>query len=520
MKYSNSIEYNISTKLDKSGITQLQAQIKQLENSMQQMSNRELIDSEKVQSARAQLQGLNTALTNSFNPSLGILDFTKFRAELDKNNVSALQLKSVFNTMGVEGQKVLKGLTTQIADFNGGMERTSSTIDKMFVTFSNTFRWGLISSFFSQFMNAIHSSVQYAKDLDDSLTQIMLVTDYSRDSMNEYARAANEAAKAVGQTTVGMTNASLIFAQQGYDLNQSQQLATLSAKLANASQQDTAATSDQITAYMNAYGLQDSMDELVQAMDNWAKIANISAADVEEIALASQRAASMANAVGVSGEALAAQIATIESVTREAPEQIGNGLKTLYARFSDLKLGKDDEDGIGLGKVTSTLQQIGVQVLDAFGNVRDMDDIMEDLMIVWEDLDDTSKTAAAQALAGKHQVNRFMALMENADMYQEYKGATGVSASGTLEQMNAKHLDSLQGRMTKLQASLEGLFSSIFNTDDIYPWIDKAQDAVDLLQKFFDALGGGKTILLGMATLFGKLFNQNIAHSIKLNHLK
>ena len=140
MKYSNSIEYNISTKLDKSGITQLQAQIKQLENSMQQMSNRELIDSEKVQSARAQLQGLNTALTNSFNPSLGILDFTKFRAELDKNNVSALQLKSVFNTMGVEGQKVLKGLTTQIADFNGGMERTSSTIDKMFVTFSNTFR--------------------------------------------------------------------------------------------------------------------------------------------------------------------------------------------------------------------------------------------------------------------------------------------------------------------------------------------------------------------------------------------
>ena len=90
----------------------------------------------------------------------------------------------------------------------------------------------------------------------------------------------------------------------------------------------------------------------------------------------------MANAVGVSGEALAAQIATIESVTREAPEQIGNGLKTLYARFSDLQLGKEDEDGIGLGKVTSTLQQIGVQVLDSLGNVRSMDDIMEDLMVI------------------------------------------------------------------------------------------------------------------------------------------
>ena len=177
----------------------------------------------------------------------------------------------------------------------------------------------------------------------------------------------------------------------------------------------------------------------------------------------------MANAVGVSGEALAAQIATIESVTREAPEQIGNGLKTLYARFSDLQLGKEDEDGIGLGKVTSTLQQIGVQVLDSLGNVRSMDDIMEDLMAIWQDLDDTTQEAVAQTLAGKHQVNRFTALMDNADMYQEYLGATGASASGTLEEMNAEYLDSLQGRLTKLQSTLEGLFSSIFNTDDIYP---------------------------------------------------
>ena len=514
MKYSNSIEYNISTKLDKSGLTQLQTQIKQVELTMQQMANRELISAPKVQAAREQLQGLSTALTKSFNPSLGMLDLSKFRAELTESKVTAEGLQTAFSLTGAQGAQAFGTLAKQIGNFNNGIERTSSILDKMFVTFSNTFRWGLISSFFSQFMNAIHQSVQYAKDLDDSLTQIMLVTDYSRDSMNEYAKAANEAAKAVGQTTVGMTNASLIFAQQGYDLNQSQQLATLSAKLANASQQDTAATSDQITAYMNAYGLQDSMDELVQAMDNWAKIANISAADVEEIALASQRAASMANAVGVSGEALAAQIATIESVTREAPEQIGNGLKTLYARFSDLKLGKDDEDGIGLGKVTSTLQQIGVQVLDAFGNVRDMDDIMEDLMVVWEDLDDTSKTAAAQALAGKHQVNRFMALMENADMYREYKGATGTEASGTLEEMNTEYLDSWQGRVTKLQATLESLFNDVFTTDMVYPLIDALTGLADAIDVLFKSVGGGPTVILGLASAFTRLFSQNIARGI------
>ena len=75
--------------------------------------------------------------------------------------------------MGAEGQAALNGLTTQIANFNGGMERTSSAIDKVFTTFSNTFRWGLISNFFSNFMNSIHQSVDYVKELDDSLTQII-----------------------------------------------------------------------------------------------------------------------------------------------------------------------------------------------------------------------------------------------------------------------------------------------------------------------------------------------------------
>ena len=268
LKYSNTIEYNINTKSNNSGLVQLQSQVKQLENSLQHMSNLQLINPDTVKEAQNQLKGLNSALTNSFDSSLGIIDLSKFKTELNNAGVSASQLQSAFRLTGAEGQKTLGSLISSISDFNGGMERTSSAVDKIFTTFSNTFRWGLISSFFSNFMNAIHSSVDYVKELDDSLTQIMLVTDYNRDSMNEFARAANEAAKAVGQTTVGMTNASLIFAQQGYNLSQSQELATLSAKLANASQQNTATTSDQITAYMNAYGLDDNIQALSQALDD------------------------------------------------------------------------------------------------------------------------------------------------------------------------------------------------------------------------------------------------------------
>lgn len=513
-KYSNTVEYNISTKLDSSGLTKLQTEIQKIELSLQKNANRGLLSSSEVEKARTQLEGLGTALTKAFNPSLGMLDLTKLQSNLKGTEVTAEGLGRAFQLAGTQGEVAFNDLIGQLGRLDTGLAQSNSALDKMFTTFSNTFRWGLVSSFFSNFMNSIHQSVDYVKELDDSLTQIMLVTDYNRDAMNQYAKSANEAAKAVSMTTTGMTNASLVFAQQGYDLNQSQELATLSAKLANASQQDTATTSDQITAYMNAYGLQNSMEELAQQMDNWALIANVSAADVSELAQASQRAASMANTVGVSGEQLAAQIATIESVTREAPEQIGNGLKTLYARFSDISKGGEDEEGVSLGDVTSQLNAIGVQILDQFGNIRNVGDIMEDLMVVWDDLDQTSKIAAAQALAGKYQVNRFVSLMDNSDMYREYKGATGSAATGTLDEMSQEVADSLAGRMTKLQATIEGIFNNLFSTDDFYKFIDVAQTALDLINSLTEAMGGGIPIMTALSGLFLQTFSKNISQEV------
>ena len=239
----------------------------------------------------------------------------------------------------------------------------------------------------------------------------------------------------------------------------------------------------------------------------------MSAADVAELATASQKAASTANSVGVNMDQLNAQIATIESVTRDAPEQIGNGLKTLYARFSDIKLGKTLEDGVNLGQVTGQLNKLGVQVLDQFGNIRDVGDILEDLMVIWDDLDQTTKEASAQTLAGKFQMNRFLALMDNSDMYREYLSASE-NAEGTLDQMNEEYLDSLEGRTAKIQASLEGIFSSIFDTDVIYPFIDAMQKFLDILRTLIDSLGGGSTIVLGLVSAFGQLFSTNIARSI------
>ena len=298
-----------------------------------------------------------------------------------------------------------------------------------------------------------------------------------------------------------------------YNIQDSQKLAESSVKLANASQQDTATTSDQITAYMNAYGLDMHTGQLNKALDSWAEVANVSAADVAELAGASQKAASSAKAMGVSTDQLNAQIATIESVTRGAPEEIGNGLKTLYARFTDIKMGETVDGDVDLGKVTGTLNKIGVQVMDKMGNMRNVGDIMEDLMGVWQTLDDNAKKSAATTLAGKHQVDRFLALMNNPNMYEQYKGSSE-NATGTLDTMNEKYVNSIEGKTKQFQATVEGLLSELLNPDAMYPLIDTFKGFLEVVKELVKSLGGGQTILAGVAALFTRIFSKNIAQTV------
>lgn len=512
-KYSNTVEYNLKTTLDASGISKLQAEIRKTQDALRVLSAQELIGDQSATKAIQEIEKLQKALSKSFNSRVGMLDMNKFTAELTKSKTNLVGLQQEFAKAGITGQTAFNQVIGRLGKLDTGVKSTSKAVDKIFNTIGNTVRWGLVSSAFNQMTNSVYKSVEYVKELDDSLTQIMLVTDYSRENMNDFAKSANEAAKNLGSTTTAMTNASLVFAQQGFNLDQSSQLAELSTKLANASQQDTATTSDQITAYMNAYGLDKDMNALHGAMDAWAQVANVSAADVAELAQASQKAASTANTVGVSMDQLNGQIAAIESVTREAPEQIGNGLKTLYARFSDLEAGETLEDGVSLGKVTSQLEKYGVQVLDGEGQMRGVGDIMEDLMEVWSSLDQTQKAAVAQTVAGKYQLSRFEALMNRSDLYDEYKGASE-SADGTLDQMNEEIVDSLEGRMNKLQATFEGIFNSMFETDDIYPFIDALTLALELVDNFVQSIGGGGQVLLAFGNIATKVFSKQLAENI------
>jgi len=86
----------------------------------------------------------------------------------------------------------------------------------MATTFANTIKWNAASAVVNGFTRSIEQAWGYVKSLDTSLNNIRIVTGKSSEEMAKFAVQANDAAKALGQTTTDYTNAALIYAQQGF----------------------------------------------------------------------------------------------------------------------------------------------------------------------------------------------------------------------------------------------------------------------------------------------------------------
>ena len=408
-KFSNTIEYSIKTTLDATGITKLQGELSRITQQLNEMSQKaaKTEDSMRFDEATKNIQKLSEALTKSFNGTTGMLDLSKFQKQLGGLTLSGLE-KSL-NTAGAKGQQVFNNLLGSVGKLDTGFKNISSTTDKIFNTFGNTVRWGITASIFQRIQNSLYSAVEYVHELDTSLNNIRIVSGQSAEQMRDFSLYANQAAQNLGQTTTAFTDAALIFIQQGLDQETSNYLADLTLRMANVTQQDTATASEQITSIMNGYNM--TLEETTHAIDILANVAAQGASDMEELATAESKVAATASTLGVSQEQLAAQISTIISVTRQAPESVGNSLRSIYSRLADLEMGETLEDGVDLGQFSGLVESIGVQVLDASGNLRNMGDIIEDLMVKWQDLSSAQQISVGTTLAGRYQLNPFLTLM-------------------------------------------------------------------------------------------------------------
>lgn len=336
-KYSNTIVYNLKTNLDSRGIDSLRKKLSQVQTDLYKLKGMKgltsntkndnalkLADNKELEESYQTILKIQKALNSATNFSTGSFNTSAFLSDLQKMDVSTQSLIKTFSTVGVTGQQAFNQLAAALGSTEAKVSRMSTTVTKMFNTFQNTLRWGVTASIFETASNSIGRAVDYVKDLDRSLNDIRIISGYSAEDMNKFADSANKAAQALGKTTTEYTNASLIYIQQGKTLQESNSLANLTLKTANVTGQATAEVSEQLTSLMNGYQI--SVDNMEASVDKLAKVAAVSASDLEELATAESKVASTANALGVSQDQLVSQLSTIISVTRQAPESVGNAI--------------------------------------------------------------------------------------------------------------------------------------------------------------------------------------------------
>jgi len=279
---------------------------------------------------------------------------------------------------------------------------------------------------------------------------------------------------------------------------------------ANVTGQSASDVSEELTAVWNGYKV--NAEEAEVYIDRLAAVAATTASDLKELSTGMSKVASAAATMGVSEEQLAAQLSTIISVTRQAPESVGSALRTIYARISDIKAGIA-EDGATLGNFSGKMADLGFNVLDATGHLRDMGEVMEEIGGRWQDLTREQQVSLAQIMAGKRQYNNLLALFDNFEQYNKALN-TAQNAAGTLQKQQDIYMESIAAHLQTLKAAVENIYDSLADTDSINGIVDGLTIAANVAANLVDSLGGGVSVLKMVGAVGLNVFSQQIAKGI------
>lgn len=368
------VNVKVGYTVDKTGLNELKKQLTDIrvEAANAKLAGRLTEDLEKASIAAGKLED---ALDISWNSKLNQLNLSKFQDTIKKAGTTVDQLMTSLSKGPASANLAFENLTRNIVTTNLQLKTSSKLLDSFAITFKNTVRYGISSSIFNNLSNSIKKAYDYTKDLDTSLTDIRIVSDKTADDMERFAINANKAAKSLGRSTLDYTRASTIYYQQGLSDEEVKARTEVTLKAANVTGQASAEVSEQLTSIWNGYKV--TADEAELYIDKVAAVAAATAADLEELSTGMSKVASAANLMGVDIDQLNAQLATIVSVTRQAPESVGVALKTIYARMSDIEAGLDEETT--LGNYTEKMAQYGINVLNANGQLRDMGEVIEEI---------------------------------------------------------------------------------------------------------------------------------------------
>lgn len=355
---------------------------------------------------------------------------------------------------------------------------------------------------------SVRNAYNTIKELDAAMTETATVTDYSVSQMwqklDDYTNIANQ----LGATTLGTYKTITLFFQQGLNEQQSLALATETMKMARVAGIDYAEATQYMTSALRGFNMELNETSATRVNDVYSELAKITAADTNQIAVAMSKVASLANSANMELETTSAFLSQIIETTQEAPETAGTALKTIIARFSEVKklfnegdITGTDEGGdvIDVNKIGAALKNIGIDLNQYIAGNVGLDEIFIQLAEKWDNLSLVQQRYIATQAAGSRQQSRFIAMMQNYSRTMELVDAAYNSAGSGQEQFE-KTLESLEAKLNNLHNAWSSFSMSIANSDIIKSAVDLFTDLLTTINNLTDAFGplsGAIKIFLG-----------------------
>lgn len=359
--------------------------------------------------------------------------------------------------------------------------------------------WYLLGNVIVSTLGKIRDGVQFIKDVDKDLTEVSMITGVTREETRqlalEYANLGHEMAKTVGE--ISAVNKELI--RQGLAMDVARERLESILKLSAAANISTDDSLKIITSSVNAMG-----ESAEKTSDVLLLAGAISASSAEQIGEAFTKTASSARATGMSMENLTGILATLIEVTQESPASLGNSMKTLLSRFNRIneETGELNEE---LNNVHKAFESVGITFLDLEGQIRPVDELLEELSYKWQGLDKNTQMYLATQIAGVRQQNRLLALMGDYSRALEISNEL-TDAAGTTNLHYARYLNSVEAASNRTQVAFEQLWIKTINSDVLKYFYNMATAVVTLADKI-----GGLRIVFTLLILVLMNLRKNVS---------
>lgn len=353
-------------------------------------------------------------------------------------------------------------------------------------------------------VQGIKNVVSEVKELNKAMTDVQMVAGTTASETMDMFKDYNSLAKDLSVTTKDVAAGAGEFLRQGKSQAETMDLIKASTVQATLAQMDYSTSSELLTSTLNGYKME--VEDVMHVVDALVQVDFKAATSVQELATALQKTANTARISGVDFERLVGYLGAVSSATRQAPELIGRSFKTMFARMQSVAAGaKTDEEGNSINDVEEVLNKLGIRLRETNDTFRDMSDVLDDIAAKWDTLSDAQRNQISNSIAGKNQMEIFIALMENYDQALALE-EEALNSNGAAMERYSIYQESIAAKQAELTAEFEKFAYSESTADLIKSFLELGKSLVYVAEALKPVIDLLSTTITIVSKLTGGIF--------------